>query len=96
MVDIEHNRSMIGRSLEAKMNRLRNLRHVDDRARKSVIRANRGINFKAGHPLSYLLVQDGRVELGSRAPAYFKLLNLNGDRLAEIYSAWVVEGSMRG
>jgi hypothetical protein len=92
VIDVEHNRSLLGESLQAKLNRLNDLTPADKRARRAVLRSNRGIGFKASHRLSHFLVENGRVEIGSRAPTYFKLLNLDGERLGEIYAAWIITG----
>lgn len=92
VIDVEHNRSLMGESLEAKMARLDDFKPADKRARRSVLRANKGIKFRASHPLSHLLVNNGRVELGTRAAGYFKLLTMPVDSLTEIYAAWVVKG----
>ena len=96
MITVEDNRSLIGKSLEAKMARLRNLSHADKAARSAVLKRLRGISFRAAHASSHLMVDNGRIELGSRQPGYFKLLSLDGERLGSIYAAWVVEGSTRG
>lgn len=98
MIELDSSGGGIGfsKSLKDKMARLDNLQYADKAARAAVLRRLRGIKFRATNPLSHLLVNNGRVELGSRAPGYFKLLSLDGERLAEIYSAWVVEGSLRG
>ena len=85
-----------GKSLEAKMVRLRNLRPADKAARRSVLRRLRGIRFRVRHYSSHLLVNSGHIELGSTQPGYFKLLSLDGERLGEIYAAWVVTGSTNG
>ena len=85
-----------GKSLEDKIVRLNNLRHADKAARKAVLRRLRGINFKVTNRASHLIVDAGRIELGSYAPGYFKLLSLDGERLGEIYAAWVVTGSTNG
>lgn len=86
----------LGKSLRDKMVRLENLRPADAPARKAVLRRLRGINFKPSHRSSHLVVDNGHIELGSRKPGYFNLLSLDGERLGEIYAAWVVEGSVRG
>ncbi len=93
---LEHNRSLLGESLQAKLNRLEDLTPADKKARSTVLKANRGIKFRAGNPRSHFLVNNGHVELGSYAPGYFKLLNLNGQKLADIYFAWIVKGSTNG
>lgn len=96
MIDVEHNRSLLGESLKAKMARLDDFTPIDNSLRRAVLRANRGIAFRPNHRLSHFIVENGRVELGSYAPGYFKLLNLNGQVLGEICAAWVVKGSLRG
>lgn len=92
MIDVEHNRSLLGQSLDAKLARLDDLKPADKRARRAVLRSNRGIGFRASHRFSHLLVENGRVEIGSREPGYFKLLNLDGEHLGEIYATWIVTG----
>ena len=96
MIDVDYNRSLLGESLEAKLRRMQDLRLPDADAKRQVLRSNRGIGFKEGHPMSYLLVNNGRVEIGSRVNSYFKLLNLNGEKLATIYASWIVKGDARG
>ena len=93
---LEYNRSLMGESLQAKLNRLDDLRPADKKARSAVLQANRGIKFRAGNKRSHFVVENGTVELGSYAPGYFKLLNLNGQKLADIYFAWIVKGSTNG
>lgn len=90
--EIKHLRSLIGDSLEAKLARMDDLEHVYPRLRRVVMRANRGIRFREGHGLSHLVVGDGRVEIGTYAPGYFKLLRLSGERLAEVVREWIIEG----
>ena len=85
-----------GDSLRDKMIRLGNLRHADKAARRSVVRRLRGVKFRPNHRSSHLVVDAGHIELGTTAPGYFKLLSLDGERLGEIYAAWVVKGSTNG
>ena len=95
-VDSNGNAALFGDSLKAKMARLNNLRHADKAARRSVVRRLRGIRFRITHRSSHLTVDNGRIELGSTRPGYFKLLTLDGEKLGEIYAAWVVNGSTNG
>ena len=96
MIELEYNRSLIGDSLEAKLRRMKDLRPADVAARRAVLRRNKGVKFNPSHRSSHLVVENGRVELGSRAPGYFNLLNLDGERLGVIYADWIVNGSARG
>jgi hypothetical protein len=85
-----------GRSIEAKIARLNNLRHADPAARRAALRRLRGVAFRPNHRSSHFLVHNGRVEVGSRIPSYFKLLSIDGEKLGEIYAAWVVTGATSG
>jgi hypothetical protein len=96
VIDVDYKRSLLGESLEAKLRRMKDLRPADAQARRVVLRGNRGIGFKEGHRLSHFVVNNGRIEIGSRAGSYFKLLNLNGEKLATIYADWIVNGETKG
>lgn len=93
---VDYKRSLLGSSIDAKLRRMKDLRPADVDAQRAVLRRNRGIAFKQTHRLSHLVVQNGHVEIGSYAPGYFKLLSLDGERLATIYSDWIVNGRSRG
>lgn len=94
-ITVDYKRSLLGKSIDAKLRRMRDLRPADNDAQRAVVRRNRGIAFKPTHRLSHLVVQNGHVELGSYAPGYFKLLSLDGERLAVIYADWIVNGNSR-
>ena len=96
MIKVNSEHSKLGLETKAKLYRLDRLHDADASATRAVKKANKHLNFKANHRFSHLLVEAGRIELGSYAPAYFKLLNMPGEKLAMIYTNYIITGSTRG
>lgn len=71
--------------MEAKAERLRNLRPADADALKVAI-DGAGANFSPNHPKSIARVDNGTVEIGSTAgESYTRLLTLDFTGIAEVY-----------
>ena len=96
MIKVDHKASGFARAQSLKMQRLSNLGPADKAAKRAVMKHNRGLKFRARHRSSHLTAENGRVEVGSSQPGYFKLMNMDGEHLTSIYAAWVIEGSTRG
>lgn len=96
VIKIDRKPSTLKRALREKIGRLNNLAPADKAAKRHIMRSLRYLNFKERHWASHLSVENGRIELGSREPGYFNLLSLDGEKLGEIYAAWIVTGSTRG
>lgn len=96
MITVKDKRSKIGQSLDEKLARLNDLAPADNAARRAVVKQNKALAFRMGHRASHVSAENGRVEIGSRAPGYFKLLRMNGEFLADLYAAYIVTGSVRG
>lgn len=96
MIKVDRKDSKLSLDLKAKLHRLDNLQDVDSSAMRAVVKANKGIKFRKGHRASHILVEAGRVELGSYAPGYFKLLLMPVDKLSMIYTNYIITGSTRG
>lgn len=85
MIQLEHQRSRIGESLEARVEKLENLDEAHSAAIAEIVRQNADINLDPGHEQTVIRMSATRISVGSEHEHYAGLMHMDGDEVAEVY-----------
>jgi hypothetical protein len=84
-VRFTHKPSKLSKRFQKLWDQLNELQAADDEAAKLAIDQNARLKFDPSHRLSHYVVTKGRIEIGSRAPSYARLLLMDGAELTDVY-----------